>query len=134
MFHLDRPVRPGRIQGWRPVVSQRQLPAEDARPKLSALPQTAEPRRPQTGTLGVGTTMKLKLARDALIVTILVLFGALLAFGQDKLDFLGATSCSCKIESVADNRGDFNGYQVAVGVQYQDPPKMRWNRTMQLFR
>ncbi len=76
----------------------------------------------------------MKLARDALIVTIFVLFGALLAFGQDKLDFLGATSCSCKIESVADNRGDFNGYQVAVGVQYQDPHKMRWNRTMQLFR
>ncbi len=35
--------------------------------------------------------MKLKLARDALIVTIFVLSGVLLAFGQGKLDFVGAT-------------------------------------------
>jgi hypothetical protein len=49
--------------------------------------------------------MKWKLARDALIVTVFALFGGWLAFGQDKLDFGGATICSCKIEPVVDNLG-----------------------------
>jgi hypothetical protein len=78
--------------------------------------------------------MKWRLARDALIVTIFVLFGVWLAFGQDKPDFAGATTCSCKIEPVGDNLGNVNGYQVAVDLQYQDPHKLRWNRTVQLYR
>jgi len=50
--------------------------------------------------------LKWKLARDALIVTIFVLFGVWFAFGQDRFDFAGATNCSCKIEHVVDILGN----------------------------
>ena len=50
--------------------------------------------------------MKWKLARDALIVTIFVLFGVWFAFGQDRFDFAGATNCSCKIDPVVHNLGN----------------------------
>jgi len=44
--------------------------------------------------------MKWKLALDVLVVKIFALFGVWLAFGQDKFDFAGATSCSCETNRV----------------------------------
>jgi hypothetical protein len=78
--------------------------------------------------------MKWKLARDALVVTIFVLFGVWLGFGQDKFDFAGASICSCKIEPLVDNLGKLKDYRVAVDLQYQDPHKLRWSHRMQLYR